>query len=300
VADQQRGRAGADLSTAGPRPAWSPSALQLDRDRYRRRAGVRSAVVAALSTVVFGVVLVLAVTSTPGWPRIQASFLVPSSAWAAVPDVARGLWLNLRIMVVCAAVVFVLGLTVAVLRTLRGAVFAPVRWLATAYTDLFRGLPLILVLLLVGYGVPGLRLQGLPGDPVFYGCIALVLTYTAYVAEVLRAGIESVHPSQRAAARALGLGHAATLRFVVLPQAVRRVLPALLNDLVSLQKDSGLVSVLGVVDAIRAAQILTAKEGNFTPYLVAGAFFVLLTIPMARVTDAVARRWGAPGTGGAV
>ena len=305
MADDQRGCAGAVLSTTGrgrpgAGPGWVRSPLQAERDAFRRSRSVRATAVAAASTVVVAALLVLAVTSTPGWPRIQASFLNPQTAWESAPAVLRGLWLNVRVMVVCAVVIFVVGLALAVARTTQGAVTTPLRLLATGYTDVFRGLPVILVLLLVGYGIPGLRLQGLPSGFLFYGCVALVLTYSAYVAEVLRAGIESVHPSQRAAARSLGLSHAQTLRFVVLPQAVRRVLPALLNDLVSLQKDSGLLSVLSLVDAVRAAQIATSTSGNFTPYLVAGFFFVLLTIPMARVTDAVGRRWGAPTTGGAV
>ena len=164
----------------------------------------------------------------------------------ALPEVLYGLWLNIRRLARLRRVgMLVFGLLLASLRTLRGPVFFPLRALATAYVDLFRGLPLIIVLYLVGFGVPGLRLQGVPTDPVVLGAIALMLTYSAYVAEVLRAGIESVHPSQRAAARSLGLSHAQTLRHVVLPQAVRRVVPPLLNDLVALQKDAGLISMLG-------------------------------------------------------
>jgi polar amino acid transport system permease protein len=213
--------------------------------------------------------------------------------------VATGLWLNVRVMLVCGVLILVVGLTLAVLRTLRGPVFFPVRVAVAAYTDLFRGLPLLLVLFLLGFGVPALRLRGVPSDPLIWGGAALVLTYSAYVAEVFRAGIESVHPSQRAAARSLGLSYTQSMRFVVLPQAVRRVVPPLLNDLVSLQKDSGLIAVLGVVDAIRSAQIETATDFNFTPYVVAGLLFVVLTIPLTRVTDWVARRQGWYGVAGA-
>jgi polar amino acid transport system permease protein len=177
-------------------------------------------------------------------------------------------------------------------------VFWPLRALATAYVDLFRGLPLILVLLLVGFGVPGLRLQGVTNNAVVLGCVALVLTYSAYVAEVFRAGIESIHPSQRAAARSLGLSGPQTMRYVVLPQAVRRVVPPLLNDVVSLTKDSGLISVLGAIDAVRSAQIETATSFDFTPYVVAGVLFVLLTIPLTRLTDALSRRYGYLPAGG--
>ena len=209
-----------------------------------------------------------------------------------------GLWLNIRVTVLCALLILLLSLTVAIARTLRGPVAFPLRLLGTAYVDIFRGLPLLLVLFLLGFGGPALELQGLPTSALFWGASALVLSYSAYVAEVFRAGIESVHASQRLASRSLGLSHAQTLRHVVLPQAWRRVLPPLMNDLVSLQKDSGLIAVLGVVDAIRAAQIETASDFNYTPYVVAGVLFICLTVPMARLTDAFARRQGFHGAGG--
>ena len=280
---------------------WQPSALELERMAFRRRQSTRSTVIAVVSSVVLVVALVAGLTATPGWPRVQETFFSPARAWDALPAVAVGLWLNIRVMLVCGVLIAVLGLAVAVLRTLRGPVFVPVRAFAAAYTDVFRGLPLLLVIFLLGFGVPALRLQGMPTNPVIYGGAALVLTYSAYVAEVFRAGIESIHPSQRAAARSLGLTYAQSMRFVVLPQAGRRVVPPLLNDLVSLQKDSGLIAVLGVVDAIRSAQIETARDFNFTPYVVAGVLFVALTIPLTRITDWVARRQGWYGTvGGAV
>jgi len=282
----------------GPEASWQPSALQQERQAYRRRRSNRSVLIAVVSTAAIVIALIAGVTSTPGWPRVQQTFFDPARAWSALPAVATGLWLNIRIMLICGVLILVVGLTLAILRTLRGPVFFPVRAVAAAYTDVFRGLPLLLVIFLLGFGVPALRLRGLPSDPLIWGGAALVLTYSAYVAEVFRAGIESVHPSQRAAARSLGLSYAKTMRFVVLPQAVRRVVPPLLNDLVSLQKDSGLIAVLGVVDAIRSAQIETARDFNFTPYVVAGLLFVLLTIPLTRITDHVARRQGWYGTGG--
>jgi polar amino acid transport system permease protein len=277
---------------------WQPSTLQLERQAYRRRQSTRSTAIAVVSTVLVVVFLVVGITATPGWPRVQQTFFDPARAWSALPAVATGLWLNIRVMLVCGVLIAVFGLALAILRTLRGPVFFPLRAFAAGYTDLFRGLPLLLVIFLLGFGVPALRLKGLPSDPLIWGGAALVLTYTAYVAEVFRAGIESVHPSQRAAARSLGLSYAQSLRFVVLPQAVRRVIPPLLNDLVSLQKDSGLIAVLGVIDAIRSAQIETATDFNFTPYVVAGLLFVLLTIPLTRVTDWVARRQGWYGVAG--
>ena len=266
------------------------SDVQRDREAYRRHQARRSTGIASASTVVFLVVTTVAIISSPGWPRVRESFLNVEIARDSFVPVLEGLWLNVRVLVGCAILVVLLGVLVASARTLRGAVFFPVRLLATVYTDLFRGLPLIIVLYLVGFGLPGLRLQGVPTSPVLLGTIALVLTYTAYVAEVFRAGIESVHPSQRAAARSLGLTHGQTMRKVVLPQAVRRVLPPLLNDFVALQKDVGLISLLGAIDAVRAAQIESARAFNFTPYVVAGLFFIALAVPSARLADYVATR----------
>jgi len=280
--------------------SWQPSELQLERLAYRRRRTIRSGVIAGVSTVVLLALVVVGVGSTPGWPRVRETFFDFHRGWEALPVVAEGLWLNIRVMLVCAVLIVIFGLTLAIMRTLRGPIFFPLRIFAAAYTDIFRGLPLLLVIFLLGFGVPALQLRGLPNQAVIWGGAALVLTYTSYVAEVFRAGIESVHPSQRAAARSLGLSHRQTLRFVVLPQAVRRVMPPLLNDFVSLQKDSGLIAVLGVIDAIRAAQLETAIDFNFTPYVVAGLLFVALTIPLTRLTDWVARRQGWYGGGGVV
>ncbi|MEO8527826.1 MAG: amino acid ABC transporter permease [Pseudolysinimonas sp.] len=260
-----------------------PSSIELERRAFRRRQSTRSIVIGAVSTVVFAIVVWLTVINTPGWARVQASFFDPQTALAALPRVGTGFVTNLRILAFAVVGVAVLGTFIAFLRTLRGAVFFPLRALAAGYTDLFRGMPLIIVLYLVGFGIPGLVQQRISTE--LLGTVALVLTYSAYVAEVLRAGIEGVHPSQRLAARALGLSHAKTLRLVVLPQAIRRQAPALMNDFVSMQKDVGLVSVLGAVDAVRAAQIETAKFADFTPYVVAAVLFVLLAIPSIRFTD---------------
>lgn len=269
--------------------AFRPSELELERRAFRRARGRRSLLVSVLSTVVFAAVLVLVLVGSPGWERVQQSFFDPEIALAAFPRVIKGLWLNVQVLVVAALGVAVLGTLLAITRTLRGAVFTPLRLLAAGYTDLFRGMPLLLVLYIVGFGIPGLELTGrLPAQ--FWGTIALILTYSAYVSEVLRAGIEAVHPSQRLAARSLGLSHAKTLRLVVMPQAVRKVTPALMNDFVSMQKDVGLISVLGAVDAVRAAQIEVASSYNFTPYVLAGVLFVLLSWPFIRVTDWVTAR----------
>jgi len=278
-----------DLLEGAPAGAPGPSAVQRERMAWRRRQTVRSVVIAAVSTAVLGVALVVAVTGAPGWDRVRESFLDPSVARDALPAVLRGLWLNIRLLFFCALGSLALGLVIALLRTLRGPVFFPVRALAVSYTYTFRGLPLIIVLYVLTFGVPGLRLQGTPSVLVLGGA-ALVLTYAGYIAEVFRAGIESVHPSQVAAARSLGLTYRQAMRHVVLPQAVRRVAPPLLNDTVALQKDVGLVSLAGPIDAVRAAQIQAAEHYNFTPYIVAGVLFVLLAIPLIAVTDWVTLR----------
>ena len=274
---------------------WVPSALERERAAYRLRATRRSVLIAAAATVVALLVVGLAVTSSPGWPAFRETFFNWDKAIASLPAVLAGLWLNIRVLLVCSVAIALISLTIAILRTLRGPVFFPLRALATAYVDIFRGLPLLLLLFLLGFGMPALRLAGLPNSAMFWGGLAITLSYSAYVAEVLRAGIESIHPSQWAAASSLGLSYRKALRYVVLPQAIRRVTPALMNDVVSLQKDSGLVAVLGIVDAIRAAQIETTLDYNNTPYVVAGVLYLILTIPMARFTDWLARRQGQHG-----
>ncbi|MFF5368729.1 amino acid ABC transporter permease [Streptomyces sp. NPDC013187] len=269
---------------------YVPSQRRLDRERHKRARARRATAIGALSTLVTAVLLYLIVVGAPGWPRTKETFFDPGYAREAFPKVLEGLWLNVRLLLICGVAVLVLGMLIAVARTLRGPVFFPLRFLAAAYTDFFRGLPLIINLMIVVLGVPALRLQGVTVDPVLLGGTALTLTYSAYVAEVFRAGIESVHPSQRAAARSLGLSNRQALRYVVLPQAVRRQVPPLLNDLVSLQKDTGLVSIGGAVDAVRAADIIVGRSLNYTPYIVAGLVFVALTIPMTRFTDWVTAR----------
>jgi polar amino acid transport system permease protein len=262
--------------------SYTPSQRRIERERLKRARARRATAIAAVSTLVTAVVLYLVVVSAPGWPRTKETFFNGQYAREAFPKVLEGL--------ICGVAVLVLGMLIAIARTLRGPVFFPLRFLAAAYTDFFRGLPLIINLMIVVLGVPALRLQGVTVDPVLLGGTALTLTYSAYVAEVFRAGIESVHPSQRAAARSLGLSNRQALRHVVLPQAVRRQVPPLLNDLVSLQKDTGLVSIGGAIDAVRAADIIVGRSLNYTPYIVAGLVFVALTIPMTRFTDWVTAR----------
>jgi polar amino acid transport system permease protein len=204
--------------------------------------------------------------------------------------VLKGFWLDVKMFVIVEIVVLALGLLVALVRTSVAAALFPLRLLAVVFTDVLRGVPTILLVFLVGFGVPALELSGVPTDPVVLGCAALALSYSAYVAEVYRAGIRSVHPSQRAAALAIGLTGGQALRFVVLPQAVRRVVPPLLNDFVALQKDVALVSILGPLEAFRVAQIDASSNFNYTPLLAAALLYLCVTIPTARIVDRLQER----------
>ncbi|MGH3003726.1 MAG: amino acid ABC transporter permease [Gaiellaceae bacterium] len=218
--------------------------------------------------------------------QVVNTFLSPHDFRVALPNVWAGFQVNLKLMVVAEALVLVLALAVAIVRGLPGRGAKPLRALMIVYTDFFRGTPLILVAFVVGFGLPALNVNAISGRSNFtYGVIALTLVYTAYVTEVYRAGIESVHPSQRMAARSLGLSYAQAMRHVVVPQAVRRVVPPLLNDFIGLQKDTALVSVIGVAEAALQSQGYSQTYANFTSYTVAAVFFVLLTIPLARFTD---------------
>jgi polar amino acid transport system permease protein len=253
--------------------------------RRPRRFSWRASVVATVSTVVVFGLVVGFVTSAPGWTEVQASFLNAEYFWGSLPDVVGHFWVNVQLFLVAEILILVLGLVLAVLRSLPGPVFFPVRLLATIYLDLFRAIPGVLVIYILGFGIPGLGIAGIPVEPFLWAVVALTLLYSAYVSEVYRAGIESIHPSQDAAARSLGLSRVQALRFVVLPQAVRRVIPPLLNDFIGLQKDTVLVSFIGVVDLFRTAQIKQAATFNFTPYLAVALVFVVVTFPLARIVD---------------
>ena len=246
---------------------------------------VRSSLVAAVSTAVFFTVLVAVVVSSPGWPDVREQFFDGDIFRESLREIAPRLLVNVRIFLIAEVFILALGLVIALLRSLPGPVFFPLRLLATAYADFFRGVPTILVIYLLGFGVPALAISGVPRSEFVWGVVALVLVYSAYVSEVYRAGIESVHPSQEAAARSLGLSRSKALRFVVLPQAVRRVVPPLLNDFIGLQKDTALVALIGPVEAFRQSQIEVARNFDYTPYFATALLFVLLTIPLARLTD---------------
>ena len=268
----------------------------------------RAVLVSSVSTVVFFAVVAAILALAPGSRAVAHDFFsweAMKEAWSGTPttpSIASAFLLNVRIFLIAEVLILVFALVIAIVRLTPGPVWAPLRIVAVGYTDLFRGIPLLLVIYILGFGVPGLDIRGISDQsPVVLGGAALVLSYSAYVAEVYRSGIESVHDSQVAAARSLGLSRWQSMRFVVLPQAVRRVVPPLLNDFISLQKDTALVAVLGPVEAARAAAIYGADRFNYSSFVVAALMFVALTIPLARFTDRlVARDRGRRRSGGLV
>jgi polar amino acid transport system permease protein len=273
-------------------PAGAPGA-----GRGSKMLGGRAVLVSSASTVLFFAIIAVIVVLSPGSEVVAERFFSPFHLEQSIvgtpgtPSIVGAFILNIEIFVVSEVLILILALVIAVVRQIPGPVFFPFRMVAVAYTDLFRGVPLILVLYIIGFGVPGLGLGVISYlSDVTYGIIALVLVYSAYVAEVYRAGIESVHESQNAAARSLGLTRWQSMRFVILPQAVRRVIPPLLNDFIGLQKDTALVSVLGSIEAVRAAQIYGSSQFNYASYVVAALLFVLITIPLARFTDRLIAR----------
>lgn len=270
---------------ATPADEWVVSERQLERIRFRRRRTLNRSAVAAISTIVVLVAIGYVVVSAPGWERVHEVYFNWDDAKRTFPDIAEAFVLNIKLFMVTEVAVLALALVVAIVRVLPAPALAPVKLISIVYADVFRGTPTLLVVLLVGFGLPTLGLQGVPSSLFWLGVIALTLSYGAYVSEVIRAGILSVHPSQWASARSLGMSYLTTLRRVVLPQALRRVAPPLLNDFVSLQKDTALLSVLGMVEALRRAQEYSSRDFIFTPMVVTAAFFIVATIPIARATD---------------
>lgn len=238
-----------------------------------------------VSTVVFFSAIVVVVLNSSGWLEVKQAFFNGKQFRESLPAITHAFLVNVRLFMIAEVFILVFALVIAIVRSLPGPVFFPLRALAIGYTDLFRGIPTVLVIYTLGFGAPALELHGIPKSPFFWAVVSLVLVYSAYVAEVYRAGIESINPSQTAAARSLGLSRWQSLRFVVLPQAIRRVIPPLLNDFIGLQKDTALVASIGVVEAFRQAQIDSAATFNFTPFLATALLFVLVTIPLARFTD---------------
>lgn len=269
---------------------WQPSEVELARRIARQRRNRKNAAIAAISSaVVLGGLATILITS-PGWVTLRDTFFKWAYGFEILPKVILGFATNATLTLIAGSSVAIIGLGIALIRTSKSPALTPFRFLAMVYVDIFRGIPMILVILLVGFGIPALQIPGLTNSVLILGTLAVIITYSAYVAEVIRSGILTVHPSQRAAARSLGLSHFQTLRHVVLPQALKRVTPPLLNDLVALIKDTGLISILGVTDAVRAAQIQTAKTFNYTPYVMAALVFLAVTIPLTRATDRMLRK----------
>ncbi len=287
------GRSTADNDRTAPHDFgvnWAPSAHEIARQIARKNRNIRNMIVAGVSSLIVLGSLAIIIVSSPGWKSLSETFFAWAYGVEVLPKIILGFGTNVFLTIIAGCSVAILGLIIALVRTSRSPALTPFRILAMVYVDFFRGIPMLLVILLVGFGIPALRIQGLTNNVLVLGTSAVIITYTAYVAEVIRSGILTIHPSQRAAARSLGLTHFQTLRHVILPQALRRVTPPLLNDLVALIKDTGLVSILGVTDAVRAAQIASSRTFNYTPYVMAAIVFLLVTIPLTRFTDRTLRK----------
>ena len=271
--------------------SWTPSAHELERRGLRRQQRLRTTLLATGVTVVVLGVLAAVVLLSPGWPRVKELFFNGEHARNSFDAILKGFWINVKLFMLCEPCILVLGLAVALARNARSPWLTPLRVVAVVYTDVIRGVPTILLVVLFAFGMPALRLQGVPNSPLFWAGVALVVSYGAYVAEVFRAGIDSVHPSQVNSASALGLSRAQTMRHVVVPQAVRRVVPPLLNDFVSLQKDTALASSAAVFEAVFVARDYGNFNFNYTPLVVVAGFFVVCTVPLARLCDWLQRRW---------
>jgi polar amino acid transport system permease protein len=273
------------VSSERPAPA-APAAGRVLSTREKYLPGI----ISVTSVVVVVLVLRHAVVSAEQWPRVKAQFFDLDTMIDVFPRVLHGFGINMSVWAIALVIIALWALVLAIFRSLTGPWFAPLRVFAVVYIDLLRGLPALLMVLLFGFGVPALQIPGLPRSSLFWGATAMILSYSAYAAEVYRSGMEAVHDGQRAAAKALGLSQWQTLRFSIVPQAIRNVVPSLLNLAVALQKDVALLSVIGVRDAVREAQIYTARTFNYSPLIAAAGLFLLATVPMARLTDYVARR----------
>lgn len=260
------------------------SEVELARRAYRKKQQLQSVMTSLISTIVFVAIIVIGLKMSPGWPRVKETFFSAEYFVSSFPEILKGLWLNIKVLAIALVGVAIFATLLALVRTSNNPVLFPLRALAALYTTIMRGIPMIVVLYLIGFGIPGLGIFGRI-DPSVLGTIAVIMGYSAYVAEVLRAGFNDVHPSQRASARSLGLTAGQTTRMIVIPQALRKVAPALMNDFISMQKDVGLISVLGAVDAVRAAQIEVASTYNFTPYVVASLLFILMSVPFILLND---------------
>jgi len=273
--------------------------LSARRSRLLGPSDRRGLILSTASTVVVLAALLAIFLLAPGSAQVRHTFFNPTDMWqsfvgdprAGYYSVGEALWLNIRMFVAAEILILIAALVVAVVRQSAGPVLLPVRVVATVYVDVARGVPLILVIFAIGFGVPALQLQGISSQSAaIYGVAALVFSYSAYVSEVYRAGINAVHRSQVAAARSLGLSQWASMRYVILPQAIRTIIPPLLNDFISLQKDTALVGLLGSIEANKAADIYSEQVFNFSSFTVAAILFLILTIPLARFTDRLIER----------
>ncbi len=261
------------------------------REVYERARRTRSIIIATTSTIIVLAAVVVLVPMAPGWNNVKRAFFDWDVFRDSFPGLLEAFWLDIQIMLWSTPLILVVALLIALARGARSPALFPLRAFAIGYTDVLRGIPVILLVYLIGFGVPALGLSREWANPLIWGTVTLVLSYSAYVAEVIRAGIDSVHESQRAAARSLGMSSTQTMRTVVLPQAFRRIVPPLMNSFVSLQKDVALVSLIGPVEILRQAGIDKARTANFTPYVAAAVIFLALTIPCTRLADwALARQ----------
>ena len=267
--------------TAAPAASGGPNRRQLYEAQQKRRATI----IAVVSSAIVLAAIVVLVPLAPGWTQVKASFFDGEIFLRVLPKMLEAFMLDVAIFLWSAPLIAILGLAVALARATRSPSLFPLRIFGVLYVDIFRGIPVILVIYLIGFGVPGLGLPRPWNSPYLWGTVALVLTYSPYVAEILRSGIESVHASQRAAALSLGLSERDAMRYVVLPQAIRRVVPANMNIFIALQKDVALLSVIGPVEVLRQAGIQKSLLANFTPYVVAAVIFLALTIPATRYAD---------------
>ncbi len=287
------------LVTSDDQPGAPPAASAGRAPKLLVGGSGRTTIISTASTLVVLAALVAVFLVAPGSEQVRHTFFDPHDMWQSFLgnpkkgyySVGAAIWLNIRMFLAAEVLILILALVIALIRQSTGPVLFPLRVLAMIYVDLFRGVPLLLVVYAIGFGLPALRLSVVSSQSeAVYGVIALTISYSAYVSEVYRAGLNSVHRSQVAAARSLGLSHGTALRYVILPQAVRNVVPPLLNDFISLQKDTALVGVLGAIEANQAAQIYGSTVFNYSSLTVAAILFLILTIPLARFTDRLIER----------
>lgn len=255
------------------------------RERYEQHQRRRSLIIASVSTVLVALALIVFVPMTPGWEKVQKSFFNADVLSKSFPKLLDAFKINVMIFAWSAPAIAILGLLIALARDVKSPALFPLRIFGAVFTDVFRGVPVILTVYLIGFGIPGLGLPRPWNSPYIWGSLALILTYSAYVAEIFRSGIDSVHHSQRSAALSLGLSERQTMRDVILPQAIRNVVPSQMNMLIALQKDVSLLSFIGPVEIFRQAGVFKSLLANFTPYVGAAIIFLVVTIPATRYAD---------------